>query len=477
MAFLKNTIFYTIGNLLPKVSAFFLLPVYANYLGTKEFGIAESMAIVSSILAVLFSLGIHNSVYRLYYDYKTDEEQAIFFGTVNIAMVSLAIFSTIILLIFRNSVSDLFKSIPFYPYFLYSILFSLINNLGELPKAYLMIKEKALQYSLIGLSQFFCTTLCIIWFVVVRKEGAEGMLKGQVIGSAFVLPYLLGFAIRNFKFKFDRRIFKNILLFSLPAIPTIVAAWILNLSDRVFIERYLSVNDVGIYSLGYRIAGVIGFLFGAIEMAYMPYFFKLANSQEKRSISKISIINQVYTILLLFITFSIALFSKELIELFFTIEFRNSFIVAMIVSYVYFFTQIGAILSKNLSQSKKVKQGMFIDIGCALLNILLNFLLIPYLGIYGAAWATLISFIASTYVYYIYSSRYTFFVPINIKLSIVSLLVSIVFLIIFNILITLDWIYLVLLKSIFIGIVLILGYIYYLRHKKMLHLMFFNRND
>jgi len=473
MAFIKNTVFYAVGNLLPKVSTFFLLPLYTAYMGPKEYGISESMVIISSILSVLFSLGIHNSVYRLYYDYKTNDERAKFFGTVNIGITTLSIIGTIIVLVLHKYVSLIFKDIPFFPYFLLAILFTLINNFGEVPKAFLMIKEKALTYVLIGLFQFIVTTSFVIWFVIFKGAGAIGMLKAQVLGSLLLLPYLLFLSYQNFVFKFDMSMMTNILRYSLPSIPTIISAWILNLSDRIFIERYLSSTDVGVYSLGYKIAGVVGIIFVAFDMTYMPYFFKLANSVKQESIEKIRVINNLYIYFLLFVTFSVSLFSKEIIETFFTASYFNAYIIIMIISYVFFFTQAGSILGKNLAQSKKVKQGMFIDIMCAFINIVFNFLLIPIIGIYGAAWATLISFIFSSIVYFIYSSRNTFYVPLKIVTISILFTSSIMILLVFNFYLKLNYIHSIFAKSSIIVIIFIAMFFFYSKNKKQLSQTFF----
>lgn len=477
MKVVKNIVYYFLGNLLPKLSSLILLPIYTFYLGPTEYGIVETMAVAISILIVLFSLGFNNSVYRLYYDYGSEVDRSTLFGTINMSTFFWAIIFSIGLILFNSPISQVFNSIPFFPYFFISILISLISNIGDLPKAHLMLRQKALNYSIVGFCQFLITAIITLWFVVIKKEGAIGMLKGQLFGGILMLPYFISYSIRNFTFKFNRSIFSNVIVFSLPTIPTLISAWILNMSDRVFIEKYLSIGDVGIYSLGYKIAGVIGFVFTAVDMTYMPYFFKLANTSSKISLSKIAIINHTYNIILLLITFSIALFSKEIVELFFTKKFVDAYKVIMIVSYVYYFIQYGTIFSKNLSQSKKVTQGMYIDIGCAILNIGLNFILIPYFGMFGAAWATLISFIASTAVYFYYSSRYTFYVPINLKFTVLSLLGSLFLLVLLNEYLSYNWIVLFLLKSLLILIILIFVYFYYSKHQRILRLLFFNRKE
>ena len=72
---IKNTSIYAIGNILPKAAGFFLLPVYTRYLTPADYGIVSSMQVLSTILAVAFTLAIERSIYRLYWDYKTDNDK------------------------------------------------------------------------------------------------------------------------------------------------------------------------------------------------------------------------------------------------------------------------------------------------------------------------------------------------------------------------------------------------------------------
>ncbi|GAB4284877.1 MAG: hypothetical protein Kow0068_10060 [Marinilabiliales bacterium] len=73
--FLKNTSLYTIGNIIPQIANFFLLPLYTNYLSPADYGIVQSMQVLSAILIVFFTLAIDRAVYRLYFDFKTENEK------------------------------------------------------------------------------------------------------------------------------------------------------------------------------------------------------------------------------------------------------------------------------------------------------------------------------------------------------------------------------------------------------------------
>jgi O-antigen/teichoic acid export membrane protein len=411
---------------------FFLLPIYTNYLGVHEYGIVESMTVFSSVLSIIFSMGLYNSVYRLYYDYKTEEEKKTLFGTITAFVFLFSVLVSVFLFLSRDFANILFDKIPYDPYFKFAIVITLLNNLSELPKSFLMIQEKALEYTLISIVQFLLNTGFAIYFIIYLRSGADGVLSGQLISSLLISPFFIIFSIRNFGFKLKFRMLKSAILFSLPALPTLLSAWILNLSDRVFIDHYINPGALGVYSLGYKIASIIVILFTAIDMSYLPKFFKFANIGNSKNINKLVQINRIYIVILLFISFLISFFSKEVILIFFSKEFYDAHKVVMIISYGFFLSQTCSIISKNLSQSKKVTQGMYIDLSSAGLNIVLNILLIPVYGILGAAWATLLSFLFSVIVYYYYSKRNTFFVKFYLVEIGLILIFSVFLLVLFN---------------------------------------------
>ena len=251
---LNSTFIYTIGNIIPKAANFILLPVYTLYLTTTDYGLIESVYALSPILIILFSFSFGASIFRLYYDYDDKET---FFGTIFLSTIFFSTFFLICLILFSNHIEKIYSSIPFYPYFFYVIVTCYISNLFDLPQKYLMINDKPISYISLSLLRFALNAVLILWFIIYKSEGASGYLKAGVISAAIVLPFYLLITSKIIVFKFSFKIFKDVLLFSLPLIPTLLSAWILDLSDRIFLENYFTLSEVGVYSLAYKIAGLV----------------------------------------------------------------------------------------------------------------------------------------------------------------------------------------------------------------------------
>jgi len=373
----------------------------------EEFGIVSSMLVIQSIVSIFFSLALDRSLMRLFFDYRSTSEQASFFGTNFYGITIISSLSLVILFVTRNSLIKIFPEINFYPYYFYALLIAYLKSFFLVPKVYMQIKNKSLAYTALSATEFLFTTLAIIFFVVYRREGASGMLKGQFIGISIIVPYLLLFAKNHFNYSLKLNVLKKSLRFSLPIIPTLLTAFILNLSDRIFIDRYIGMNEVGLYSLAYKIASVILIAISAINMAVTPFYYRKINDLGFVDSAKWSReFNNGYVKIVGGLIIILLIFSKEVIFLFFGSTYEESAQIAGLLLISYYFSGTNSVNGRLIFYKKKTHHSMAIDIITALLNVLLNFLLIPRYGISGAALATLASMAFAFIISYIYVNLY-----------------------------------------------------------------------
>jgi len=346
----KNTLIYTIGRILPQLSGFILLPIYTNYLTPDEYGAIQSMQVIITVLAIFLSLATERSMSRLYFDYNDIQEQKKLIGNATLLVLFLSSFCVAIMFLFKDYVSSIYQSIPFYPFYYFAILNTYILVFSQLPKVILQVQQKAMTFFIVSILQFFSGVAFILYFLIISKEGAAGMLKGQMLGNLVVLPIFLYFILKQsiFKIRFD--MIRSIFSYSLPIVPSLVFAWVMNLSDRIFIERYFSLYDVGIYSLGYKIAGISALVTSSFYAAYSPIFYKIANDKSAQNPKEVlRNYNHTYVIIVIFLSFSIAFVSKEFIAIFLNIKYVDAWKIVNVISFSYL---IAAIKSNDLSRKK-----------------------------------------------------------------------------------------------------------------------------
>ena len=89
---LSNSIYYGIGSLVRSCASFFLLPLYTSILGATQYGQLNVLSTMSIILSTCMTFALERSLYRLYHDYKTDEEKSEFLSTIFIAINGIGLF-------------------------------------------------------------------------------------------------------------------------------------------------------------------------------------------------------------------------------------------------------------------------------------------------------------------------------------------------------------------------------------------------
>ncbi|MCF8296150.1 MAG: oligosaccharide flippase family protein [Melioribacteraceae bacterium] len=419
--FAKHSIFYSIGNILPQAVGFILLPIYTAFLEPSQYGIVNSMTVLSAVVGVLLTLGIDRGIYRLYYDYD-ENERRVYLGTILIGLAFFSLTISCLVLVFPSLLSCIFQSIPFYPYYFLMLSFTLLSRIIIIPSIYLRISEQAGKYVLLSLTSFILTASFNLLFVIYYKEGAVGMLKGTLFANAIMTPIFYIFTYNSFILKFKLKYFVESLKFSLPILPSFIFAWILNLSDRIFLEHYLTLNEVGIYSLGYKIASIITVIAGGIFQAYTPFFYKLANEKHFNFKTKIEKYNDFLVIIILIICFFISFFSKEFMKLFISFKYYESINLIPILSVAFFFSQTTALLNLMIYQEKKSLQNMYLTFFASLINVISNIILIPFYGMMGSAIATIISFSVLFISKYWYA-RKCYFIPFKWQIIIPTIIV------------------------------------------------------
>jgi len=339
------------------------------------------------------------------------EEKRDFLGTITISLFMISTAVILILFVFHNYVSLIYKSIPFSPYIAYVILTSYFNVFSTVPLAYFQVTEQPRKFFLLTVGHFFLNISLILWFVVGLKRGAEGQLGAQLVGNLLLTLIYLFILTKLINFKFNRQILKHALAYSLPLIPAVLSGWVVNYTDRIFIERFFTLREVGIYSLGYQIALAVTIFAGGISRAYWPFFFRIANSEDQKEAKKtLNTTNTAYLLAVVLVVFLIAFFSKELVTILIDPKFLEAYKIIPLIAFGYLLSEAAGIQSLSIHQKRKTKALMYLGLFAAGINILLNFILVPRYGAYGAAYATIISFAVPLIVQYQYAKR-CYFIP------------------------------------------------------------------
>ena len=428
---LKNTIIYSLGRVLPQAVNFILLPIYSEYLSPTQYGIIESMIVFSTILTVVFSFGTERSMFRIYYDYKDEKERKKFVGNVTTLVAISSIFFLLLTFILHKPISKIYSEIPFNPYFVYAILIAYTTTFAYIPQTLFQVKEKAFAFFITSILAFLLEILLTIYFLIITKEEAIGLLKAKLIANLLMLPLYLYIIKRESSFQIDRAIIKNIFLFSLPMMPILLTSWVMNMSNRIFIENYFTLQEVGIFSMASKLSSVVTILLGALFTAYNPMFYRLANDENQLiAKNKIQELNQLLIGAIFMVSFVVVLFSKEVVFIL-NSRYQEAVLYIPILVLANAINYLAGIYSLMIYQNKKSQIIMYIYIIGAVFSVIFNYVLVPQFGAFGASWVNVIASLMILLLS-IYYAKKNYYIPLQYTYILLGIAISVIILYINN---------------------------------------------
>jgi O-antigen/teichoic acid export membrane protein len=161
-------------------------------------------------------------------------------------------------------------------------------------------------------------------------------------------------------------------------------------ADRYFLNHYSTTSEVGLYSLGYKIGLVMSLIVQAVQLAWPAQMFEIMKEPDAER--KFSRILTIYVVGVGFVSLGFSVLSREMLVIMTTPDFYSASTVIPLILISYLFYGVRFMTNMGLVREEKLQYASMIIIGTAIINLGLNFWLIPRYGMLGAAWSTLISY-------------------------------------------------------------------------------------
>jgi len=258
-------------------------------------------------------------------------------------------------------------------------------------------KEKPTLFALMSIGYSVVEIFLIFLLINVFTQQWEGRVYAMMITLLLFLFVNTIHLVRQnlLSFRFDMEVLKRNLKFSLPLLPTVLGLAALNQADKYFIEHYSGSAELGIYNLGYTIGMVILLISSSVDLVFVPKIYQLLTSNEKLDFNEKSIVRLSYLYFASLIVLALLLWLVSTICFnlhLFPIEYRSTLNVIPFIAFGYVFWGVTNILNPYIAIAEKT---IFILIAISfgvIVNLLLNYLLIPTNGMMGAAYSSCISF-------------------------------------------------------------------------------------
>lgn len=409
-----DTFLFAISTFASKILIFFLLPLYTTILSTKEYGIVDLMSNIVNLIYPILTLAIAESCLRFLF-YKKIKRNEIVSNTLLII-----IFSFIFLSLIYIPLKILNLSIVKYWWYLVSLYigYSLQNFLSFYCRGINKKKVFAIQ----GIIQtIFLLTLNLL-FLLFLKMGLYGYILSLSL-SYYIASFYMIIASKIYKefikFKINKKLLCDMLIYSIPIIPTTISWWINTSSDKYFIIGFLGIAESGIYSVAHKIPSLISIISSIFNNAWS--ISAISESDDDNKDIFYTKVFSIYFVLVIIVGMFLIIASPIISRVLFANEYYKGWIyIAPLVCAAVFQALSGFIAS--IFRAIKKTQILFIStlIG-AIFNVILNYILIQILGIIGVAYATVISFLIVFIIRLNHCLNY-----INLKIDIKKIIISIV---------------------------------------------------
>lgn len=394
----KNTLIFALGNFGTKIINFFLVPLYTNVLTTAQYGSVDLVSTISIVLAPILILNVSEALLRFPLDDDADNNAIMSTGL--LTLVIGAILGLVVI-----PISSLFSSISGLSIYLYFYILS--YACFQVFASYLRGTEKLLKYSLTNVLSSLLIAIFNIIFLCFLDLGVKGYLLAYIL--AFFISAIYAFisgrvAIVFKNFKIDSSITKSMLKYSAILIPNTFMWWIINSSDRIMVTSFVGIAANGIYAISYKLPTLLTTFATIFNQAWSYSAIKEEKSDDREEFN-----GKTFNYLVCSLTI-VALFMLLIIKYFLKIYVETSYYDAwkytpyLIIGFV--FSSIGSFMATPYVVHKDSKGFLFSAITGAVANILLNLILIPLIGVYGAAFATLISYCVVLLYRWIDTSKY-----------------------------------------------------------------------
>lgn len=409
---MKNSVFYILASVLQGAMSFLLLPLYTRFLMPEDYAVLSIIASFIGALSTVITLQVHSGIPRFVIKFIKDEERAkIYFGSITLILALLISFSCFLIHIFSREIFNLIFSrssnLALKPFIYIALWTALPNLLISSCGLLLQTLEQGKKFFIVSVAQVSANVVFGVIGVVIMKLGILGYLSAQFLASLVGLLCMAWFLRGWLRVSFRKFPFSDViesLRYSIPIIPHMFAIYVYMYSDRLILQRYVSLSAIGIYSMGDTFAGILLILVNATTTAYSPRFLKLAQENKLVCRNDTEAFIKLWWFVVMGIYLGYLLFSKYVVRFMTQPNFFPAVPLIQVLAVAYIFRGLYCFAINAIFFTGETKYVPLITVSAAIINVVVNLYFIPRFGTWAAAWSTVISY-AMTFILALYFTR------------------------------------------------------------------------
>lgn len=401
----RHTLVFGVGGVLQQGIKFLLLPVYTRYLAPSEYGVLNLILIAGSLVSIVPSETVGPALFRSYYDYQTTEERSLVVSTALFLTFVLAGTLLLIGILIAQPLSALITGDASYAPLLKLVLIeSCLGSLNVVSGAVFRAQKWSGRYAIVSLSSLLVSMAGTIYLVVFCQLNITGVLIGGLIGSIVSAGLSLWLIRHHLRPAVSRVELRKMLRYGLPFIPEGLLGFAVSSLDRLVIQAFLGPTSVGLYALARRLGELVRILvirpFSLIESAAV--FSAERDAQAKEFYARLL---TYYLLVTAFVSLGISLLAGDILRLMSDLAYWPASSLVPWVCLGSMLYGMRGLVSVGLALKRQTHWFPISFAVGALINLVLMLMLVPLIGLLGAAAASVMAYAAMCLIRYLAGRR------------------------------------------------------------------------
>lgn len=416
----SNTIIFAIGSFSSKILVLLLISIYTNYLTKSELGVTDVLTQIANWIIPIATMTITEAIIRFGLDKAYDKKKVFTIGNI-ICAIGLSIFAVLLFIVSTSGIAD--KYIGSYSLTLYLYVF--MSSIKTLYTTFVRAMEKVKLFAVAGIvATFFTLFFTILFYVFMPNSfGGSGITKYLMatVLSDFITAGFVTFKAKLWKYfdfkNIDKEMMHTMLQYSVPLIPAQLLWLITNSSDTFMTTHYLGSEATGVLSAAYKIPNIVATVYMMFGQAWnMSAITEHDSDDRDKFYENVFDFNQS---LLYILAAGCMLIIQPLTNIMIGADFRECVRYSPLLIYSTIFSCFTTFMGSIYLATKETKRSLFTSLVSGVINVGLNIVLIPRIGLYGPAVSTVVSYF-TVFIIRAYDSRKLVPFNLNIKKIIVN---------------------------------------------------------
>lgn len=383
----KNTFFISFSSITVKIIALFISVYLARYLGVEDFGKYNFIITYLMLFGFIATFGLDSVIIRDISKNPTEATRIMSNAlTIRILTSVIAIFFAIVVIRTLKYPADTI----FFIHLISSVL--LFQGLGYLFESFFQAKMK-MEYAALSIIASKLIFAISVYYIIINNFGLTEILMAYLLSelTRAIISFICSQKILKYRLQLEIITFKNLIQKSLPFVLGYGLFMLYHRFDILMLSMMKGDAAVGLYSAAYKLTESLLFIPGALAATLMPVMAKQFDRDKDKLNYTYKLGIRYILMMILPITIGGVILGDRIISTVYGEEFLNSIVVFKVLTFTIIFNSLTSIQTAVLVAANKQQLNNISVSACAVLNIILNLLLIPQYSYAGAAVATLIS--------------------------------------------------------------------------------------